>query len=159
MEEDLAYKYFMAALNGWVAEKKKNKDPAQKILALGLKTEEGTISRYLNPKREKPIPFESQTKIANVCGHTYLSFLQLGKNIIDGKKAENNIYAFDKIEQDHQALTLKFKDKVAGYEVNQNLIELEQLNSEEFYAIVGRIKGKVKTLKSEPQPPAEAQGE
>ncbi|NOX32536.1 MAG: hypothetical protein GXP56_02195 [Deltaproteobacteria bacterium] len=79
--EDMAYAYFKKAAMMWLEKNEKT----QNWLALEIGVEDGTVSRYLGESRN--VPFNKQIKIANACGYDYLSFLQYGKDLLEGKSA------------------------------------------------------------------------
>lgn len=178
------YDYFKAALNTWV---KETGTGYQKVLSIETGYGKSYISQLFNPKREKPISFEVQIKIAEACGEDYLSFLEKGRELLERKSLlkpeplnpiveaiiefldENKIERTQKnalkalnilknhhqspdsnistLTHQHQELVKNFQDTKAGIEANELLIQLEKLDVEEFYIMIGMIKGRVKKLK------------
>jgi len=92
---------------------------------------------------------KTQNSIAKKLGFTYESFLNYGKTpSVETEQLETKIdYIQDRIEKEHIDLIKRFKDKEAGKEANQFLIELEKLSVRDFQEIIGKIKGLVYELR------------
>ncbi|MBC8442024.1 MAG: hypothetical protein H8D87_20340 [Deltaproteobacteria bacterium] len=82
MSFENTYKYFITALNEWINH---TGHGHKKILSNGCGCGQSYITQLLTPKRNKPIPFEWQVKIAETCDMPYIEFLQHGKNLLEGK--------------------------------------------------------------------------
>lgn len=124
-----AYLYFRAFVKKWL----KDNNRTQNWLALELKVEDGTISKYLG-KDFRIAPFEKQLQISNIIKVDYLEILQKGKDIIDGKPVKRI-----KILSEHQALVSKFLKKDRAIRINEKLIYAEQLDEDALDKIERQI--------------------
>ena len=143
MQTDLTYQYFQTALWEWIDKTKRDGDAPQKLLSLKMGITEGTVSKYVNPKREKPIPYEMQVAFANACGHSYLSFVQLGKNIVDAKSLLTPVIDLQsEATKKHQIVIEGFEDKDRAIEINEALVEIENFDIDEYDEICDTIMAK-----------------
>ena len=154
MGHDKSYEYFQKALSEWIAQKKRNNEAPQKILAIETNSHEGTISKLLNPKREKPISFEKQVALANACGYDYIDFLQLGRKLIEGSAGntvpgkEKTVETLDPVVSMHQDLIKGFKERDIAKHITQNLIKIEALDPKKYYMLAGKIENMAEELEN-----------
>jgi len=148
METDMAYAYFDTALKKWLSEE----GNTQKMLSLGSGYKKSYISQLLDDKRTKPIGFEAQTKIALACGCDYLTFLQMGKRILEGESAP--FVNISPIKKAHHEIIDQFEDPETAKRFNENLIILEKYakkSYERLYKESGDLAAAVKEAVGESQ--------
>ncbi len=158
MEQDQTYTYFQTALWEWLEKTKADGEAPQKLLSIKMGITEGTVSKYVSPKREKPIPYEMQVAFANACGHDLLSFIKAGKNILDAKlplfnlemTATNTSPVIDlqtEADKKHAAVIAGFEDKEKAIKLNQYLIEIEKLSSDAMNDVEEWLEFKLNKLR------------
>ena len=69
--------------------------------------------------------------------------------IQETKPGESKAESVQQIVIEHIDVVYEFEDQEEALAANKNLVTLEKLDSEEFYAYTGRLRGKVKKLQNQ----------
>ncbi len=132
----MAYQYFKAALSHWLNQK----GNSRKVLQIEAGFKKSLLSQLLSKKREKPISYENQVKIAKGCGFDYLSFLQFGKALLEEE------VPLIPLKEKQPSLTKNFRDKDRAIRIIKKLAQAEQLNEAALDKIESQIDLELKYL-------------
>lgn len=133
MEQDQTYKYFQESLSRWIKKQKEQGEAPQKIISIRAEVTEGTVSKYLSPKRKKPIPFEMQVAFARACGYEYFDFLKKGKESLESGVPLKDTSSFpitalqQRQNERYVEMIDRFRNHNLAVEIIDLLVEYEKL--------------------------------
>jgi len=161
MENEI--KVFVAWLKKYV---KDDKQMTAKAIALEIGVDPTTISGYIR-KRTKP-SFKIREKITKATGVDYKDIMSQGRQAIKNKNQpvetsdRDNFVKFETdLEREPFEVIKTFRYQEKAILANKLLSELEQLDIEEYFALIGKLEGRVAMLrqnKESNQPLGEEKG-